>query len=96
MSKEFHPSLFENLTPNLSTESASPGDFGSISSIKEQRNIRRFGSEFDPKSLVSPGRFKLTDNDNSLSGSNTRHLFKNLEGDPFATRKVRQNLLLGE
>jgi hypothetical protein len=24
-----------------------------------------------------------------------RHLFKNLEGDPFATRKVRQKLLLG-
>jgi hypothetical protein len=23
------------------------------------------------------------------------HLFKNLEGDPFATRKVRQKLLLG-
>jgi len=24
------------------------------------------------------------------------HLFKNLVGDPFATRKVRQMLLLGE
>lgn len=78
MSTLFHPSMFENLTPDISNESPNLGDVRTMASIREQRAKRL---DTDTKSLTSPGRYKLTENDDKLSGSNTRHLFKNLYGE---------------
>lgn len=71
MSGLFHPSMFEKLKPDVGNERT-------LSSLREQRATSLNG---DVKSLVSPGRYKLTENDDKLTGSNTRHLFKNLYGE---------------
>lgn len=80
MSGFFHPSMFENLTPDSSkgeskTGAPSIGDERTMLSLSEQRATRL--------NIVngSPGRYKLTDNDDMLTGSNTRHIFKNLYGE---------------
>lgn len=67
MSGLFHPSMFENL--KVSKEQPSLGNEQALT-LNPQVN-----------SLTSPGKYKLTENDDKLSGSNTRHLFKNLYGE---------------
>lgn len=78
MSGFFHPSMFENLTPGISKESPNLGDDRVMATIRQERSKRL---DTDMKSLTSPGRYKFTENDDQLSGSNTRHLFKNLYGE---------------
>lgn len=70
--------MFENLTPGISKESPNLGDDRVMATIRQERSKRL---DTDMKSLTSPGRYKFTENDDQLSGSNTRHLFKNLYGE---------------
>jgi hypothetical protein len=70
--------MFEQLTPGTSKESANVGNERTLLSIRQQRSNTLNG---DVKSMVSPGRYKLTENDDKLTESNTRHLFKNLYGE---------------
>lgn len=72
----FHPSLFE------SANGDTPKDIRTLLNVKKQRENKL--GDTDLTKLVSPGKFNLTDNDN-ISNSNTRHLFKNLYGETLLT-----------
>lgn len=61
----FHPSQFET------SSSHTPRD----------DRITRIKIEGDVAQMKSPGKYNLTIDDNKISGSNTRHLFKNLWGE---------------
>ncbi len=68
----FHPSMFET------TFKDTPVDERTLNNVRSQREKRLASTVSE---LTSPGRYKLTDNDDQLTGSNTRHLFKNLYGE---------------
>ena len=69
----FHPSIFEI------SSNDKPLDKRTLQSITKQRG-QRLTSETIEK-MISPGSFNFTTNDNKVSGSNTRYLFKNLYGE---------------
>lgn len=77
----FHPSMFENMTPDLSDNAPNAGDKRSLLTVQNQRARRIDVGETDYNAMSSPGRYNFTENDTALSGSNTRHLFKNLYGE---------------
>lgn len=77
---QLHPSQFQN--NKISTTSNLKNDMTLTSITKERSQI--FSSK-DLDKLTSPGRFKLTSNDNELNGSNTNSLFKNLYGETLLT-----------
>ena len=91
--KLFHPSMFEAITPENNTNKRT------LDIVTNERK-QKFTSE-DITKLMSPGSFKLTSDDKKVSGSNTRHLFKNLYGETpltflfFSEKNVNniQNLL---
>ncbi len=74
----FHPSMFE--TPNQDV----PQEERTLLAIREQRKTR-LGGDSDLSSLESPGKYAFTEDDKAISGSNTRHLFKNLYGETLLT-----------
>lgn len=65
----FHPQLYE-------TNTGFPEDKRTLMTITEERGQRLSSDKLE--NLKSPGRFKLTPDDTSISGSNTRFMFKNL------------------
>jgi hypothetical protein len=73
----FHQEFFE--TPNLDV----PLETRTLQQIRQQRGQRLTGDKVE--TLVSPGSFQLSTNSNNVSGSNTRHLFKNLYGETLLT-----------
>lgn len=73
----FHPSIFEAITD-------SPFDGRTLLNIRKERSQRL--TDKDVEKLRSPGTFALTQNDDSISQSNTRHLFKNLYGETLLTK----------
>lgn len=68
----FHPKFYERKTDL-------PGDKRTLLTITEERSKRLPSDEIE--SLKSPGNFNLTPDDTTISGSNTRFLFKNLYGE---------------
>lgn len=72
-----HPIFFENVNINSKENTQTPTAF------KRDTDIRTL----DIQNKNSPGSFKFTaeDGDSKLSGSNTRHLFKNLYGETLLT-----------
>lgn len=85
----FHQNIFE--TPN----SDLPLENRTLMSIRKQRAQRLTNDKVED--LVSPGSFKLTPDDQKVSGSNTRFLFKNLYGETpltfaFFSNKNIQNI----
>ena len=85
----FHQKIFE--TPN----SDLPLENRTLMSIRKQRSQRLTNDKVE--NLVSPGSFKLTIDDQKVSGSNTRFLFKNLYGETpltfaFFSNKNIQNI----
>lgn len=73
----FHQKIFE--TPNADL----PYENRTLQEIRKERGQRLTGSKV--KDLVSPGSFKINSNQESLSGSNTRFLFRNLYGETLLT-----------
>jgi hypothetical protein len=73
----FHQEIFQ--TPNVDV----PLETRSLQQIRKQRGQRLTGENVEK--LVSPGSFDLSTNSKSVSGSNTRHLFKNLYGETLLT-----------
>jgi hypothetical protein len=73
----FHPSIFES--PNQHT----PKDDRTLLSVRQQRGQRLTNSSVEQ--MTSPGSYKFTENDRIVSGSNTKHLFKNLYGETLLT-----------
>lgn len=85
----FHQKIFE--TPNSDV----PLEDRTLMSVRKQRAQRLTDEKLDK--LVSPGSFNLTPDDKSVSGSNTRFLFKNLYGETpltfsFFSNKNIQNI----
>jgi hypothetical protein len=58
-----------------------PSVFENQKSTPRLNLIQRKQLDFTSVDTVSPGSFKLTSDDKQISGSNTRHLFKNLYGE---------------
>jgi hypothetical protein len=77
MDEKFHPSKFE--TPEADT----PNGIRTLLSIREQRKTKL--GDTDLKKLSSPGSYNLTENDDQIAKSNTKHLFKNLYGETLLT-----------
>jgi len=71
----FHPSFFEG-------KHLEPKDERTLLSVRMERS-QRLPATLDK--LRSPGSFGTTENDNELSQTNTRYLFKNLYGDTLLT-----------
>lgn len=69
----FQQQIFETTNPDVPLETRT------LQQIRKQRGQRLTNQKVDD--LQSPGSFRLTTNKNDLSGSNTRHLFKNLYGE---------------
>lgn len=74
---QLHPSQFQNNKTNITSNLKN--EMTLVSITKERSQI------FSSKDITSPGRFKLTSNDNEVSGSNTNSLFKNLYGETLLT-----------
>jgi hypothetical protein len=74
---KFHPNMFETTNGHL------PQEDRTLASIKDQRSAKTTDMS---SHLQATGSFKLTVDDNSLSKSNTQHLFKNLYGETLLTR----------
>ena len=76
-SPDLHPSQFQN---NISVSNNIKSTRTLISLTNERKNV--FQSDtFDISKLEPQKSFNLTSDDKSLSGSNTRFLFKNLYGE---------------
>lgn len=74
---ELHPSQYQtNNSTNLKQQRT-------LLSVKEERE--RALAVDDLNQLISPGRYKFTDNDTELKGSNTNSVFKNLYGETLLT-----------
>lgn len=71
----FHPSMFEQQPRKASDEDVER----TLLSIREERDQRL--SEKDFKNIVSRGSFHFTEDDNTISKNNTKHMFKNIYGD---------------
>ena len=68
--QNMHPSMFTN---------------GTNINLKNTRTVTQDLDQKFTSDLVSSGKYNLTVDDNKLSGSNTRHLFKNLYGETLLT-----------
>lgn len=79
---DFHPSVFQNNAINSVTSNIKH-DRTMLSLTNERGNIlgNDTSKQFDISQLSKPGHYNLTIDDDKLSGSNTRHLFKNLYGE---------------
>jgi hypothetical protein len=73
----FHQEIFETPSSDLPLENRT------LQSIRQQRGQRLTKEKVSD--LVSPGSFDLNTNENQVSGSNTRFLFKNLYGETLLT-----------
>ena len=73
----FHPSFFETV------DTHTPKEERTLMTIRQLRGQRLTNKTVE--NMVSPGVHKFTVNDQQLSGSNTRHLFKNLYGETLLT-----------
>lgn len=87
-SKLFHPEMFEG------QQTEAPKNDRTLLSLRQQRENL---IDVDVKDLKSPGSFKLTVDDKMVTGSNTRHLFKNLYGETpltflFFSKKNIENI----
>lgn len=69
----FHQKIFETSSADL------PVDKRTLMSVSKQRAQRLTDDKVDK--LISPGSFNLTPDDKTVSGSNTRFLFRNLYGE---------------
>jgi hypothetical protein len=69
----FQQQIFETTNKDVPLETRT------LQQIRKQRGQRLTKSKVED--LKSPGSFILTTGDNEVSGSNTRHLFKNLYGE---------------
>ena len=69
----FQQQIFETTNPDVPLETRT------LQEIRKQRGQSLTKSKIEE--LRSPGSFRLTTDKNNLSGSNTRHLFKNLYGE---------------
>ena len=77
LNPDLHPSQFQNNTiNNVSNNIKSTRTL--VSLANQRKNIFK---ELEISKLESPGSFNFTLDDKSLSGSNTRFLFKNLYGE---------------
>lgn len=76
----FHPSAFENDTDNIKQNLKNNRTLLSVNAERDQRLTAP-----EVQDLVMSGSYKLTTNDSALSGSNTRHMFKNLYGETLLT-----------
>jgi len=73
----FHQEIFETPGADLPLENRT------LQSIRQQRGQRLTKEKVSD--LVSPGSFDMNTNENQVSGSNTRFLFKNLYGETLLT-----------
>jgi len=73
----FHNEIFETTTPDIPLETRT------LQMIRKQRGQRLTSEKVD--SMESPGSYILTTDDDDLSDSNTRYLFKNLYGETLLT-----------
>ena len=73
----FQQQIFETTNADIPIETRT------LQEIRKQRGQRLTKSKIDE--LVSPGSYNFNTNDDNLSGSNTRHLFKNLYGETLLT-----------
>jgi hypothetical protein len=80
----FHQKIFETSNADIPIENRT------LMSIRKQRAQRLTNENVDQ--LVSPGSFKLTPDDKSVSGSNTRFLFRNLYGETPLTFAFFSNI----
>lgn len=78
---DLHKSLFENDGANVKLNTQYNR---TLLSVREEREQSLTG-DTGLKNLSSPGTYNLTENDESVSGSNTSHLFKNLYGETLLT-----------
>lgn len=75
---KFHPSLFENASKHT------PKEERTLSIIRDERSLRLPSTNVSE--MKSPGKYKVTIDDNSVDKSNTRFLFKNLYGETLLTQ----------
>lgn len=85
----FYQKIFETSNADVPIENRT------LMSIRKQRAQRLTNNKVDK--LISPGSFNLTPDDKSVSGSNTRYLFRNLYGETpltfaFFSSKNIQNI----
>ena len=73
----FHNEIFETTTPDIPLETRT------LQMIRKQRGQRLTSEKVD--NMESPGSHILTTDDDDLSDSNTRYLFKNLYGETLLT-----------
>lgn len=73
----FHQEIFETPGADLPLETRT------LQSIRQQRGQRLTKEKVSD--LISPGSFDMNTNENQVSGSNTRFLFKNLYGETLLT-----------
>jgi len=73
----FQQQIFETTNADIPIETRT------LQEIRKQRGQRLTKSKIDD--LVAHGSYKFNTNEDSLSGSNTRHLFKNLYGETLLT-----------
>ena len=73
----FYQEIFETPGADLPLENRT------LQSIRQQRGQRLTKDKVSD--LVSPGSFDINTNENQISGSNTRFLFKNLYGETLLT-----------
>jgi len=73
----FQQQIFETTNADIPLETRT------LQEITKERGQRLTKSKIDE--LISPGSYDFNTNDDSLSGSNTRHLFKNLYGETLLT-----------
>ena len=71
-----HPSFFEDDTKNITANLTNKRTLMSINVARDEI----LGTK-DISTLKSPGAYKFTTDDDSLKGSNTRFMFKNLYGE---------------
>lgn len=77
---DLHPSAFQNNAINNVTSNLQ-NNRTLISLTNERENKLNITGTFDISKLSAPGHYNFTSDDNELSGSNTRFLFKNLYGE---------------
>lgn len=77
---ELHPSQFQNDSQNIENNIKNQR---TLLSIKEERE--KTLAVNDLKKLTSPGKYNLTVDDESLRGTNTQSMFKNLYGETLLT-----------
>lgn len=73
----------EFIVSNFEHSAIVPMDERTLESVRLDRQAR--GIPTDLSNLTSPGRYKLTADDNRISNRNTSYLFKNLFGDTLLT-----------